>query len=326
MALAVVVGAAILLALIVQADVMQLLAIARETAPGLLALPILATIGSYVTMARSYQGIAAAAGWRLAFADMLRITLLANTANYLLSTGGLSGFALRMYLFTRRGVPAGSAVLISLVQTLLTNLVLLVVVFIGFVLLLGSAALSERDLVAAAVLLGAFTVTVVAACIAMLRRPLRRRLLAGTADLLDRTLQRFTPDRRPQRPTLLKFQHSLDAGIDFFLERPHEMLLPTWYIVLDWILTLLVLYTAFIAIGHPVAASHVIAGFAIGMFFSTVSLIPGGLGVLDGSMAAVFSTLGVPLEQSVVAILIFRAAYYGLPIAASLLVARPAFR
>jgi hypothetical protein len=49
------------------------------------------------------------------------------------------------------------------------------------------------------------------------------------------------------------------------------MLGPTFYIVLDWIFTLLVLYSAFVAIGVPIAMSHVIAGFAIGMFFSIAS-------------------------------------------------------
>jgi uncharacterized membrane protein YbhN (UPF0104 family) len=65
----------------------------------------------------------------------------------------------------------------------------------------------------------------------------------------------------------------------------------------------------------------VIAGFAIGMFFSIASLVPGGLGIMEGSMAAVFVGLGVQFEQAVVAILIFRAAYYGLPILATLVVA-----
>jgi uncharacterized membrane protein YbhN (UPF0104 family) len=49
--------------------------------------------------------------------------------------------------------------------------------------------------------------------------------------------------------------------------------------------------------------------------------VPGGLGIMDGSMVAVFVTLGVQFEQAVVAILIFRAAYYGLPILGSLLLA-----
>lgn len=314
-------GASVLVFLVARADLDQLLRTARGIAPALLMLPALATVGSYLTMAWSYQGIARAAGYTLPFAEMCRITLVANTANYLLSTGGLSGFALRMYLFARRGIPAGSAVLISLVQTLLTNLTLLLFVAWGFGLLLFSHNLVGRDLIAATALLIAFGIVVIVMCIALLRRRWRRRLLYTTTRLLDRLLERVAPHRRPPRAALRRFQHNLNVGFDFLLQRPHDMLGPTFYIVLDWIFTLLVLYSAFVAIGSPIAMSYVIAGFAIGMFFSIASLVPGGLGILDGSMAAVFVGLGVQYEQAVVAILIFRAAYYGLPIIASLMLA-----
>jgi uncharacterized protein (TIRG00374 family) len=316
-----VVGAAVLIALVTRADLDQLIQTARRIDPLLLALPALATLGSYLTMAWSYQGIARAAGYTLPFGEMCNITLVANTANYLLATGGLSGFALRMYLFARRGIPAGSAVLISLVQTLLTNLVLLVFVMWGFALLLLSHNLVGRELVAAGGLLIGFALVIIVTCVALLRRKWRRGLLFSATRLVDRVLHRVAPHHRPRRSTLIRFQHNLNVGLDFLLQRPHDMLSPTFYIVLDWIFTLLVLYSAFVAIGTPIAMSAVIAGFAIGMFFSIASLVPGGLGIMEGSMAAVFVTLGVQFEQAVVAILIYRAAYYGLPILASLIVA-----
>ncbi len=316
-----VLGALVLIALVSRADLDRLLHTARSIAPALLILPALATLVSYLTMAWSYQGIARAAGYDLPFGEMCRITLVANTANYLLSTGGLSGFALRMYLFARRGIPAGSAVLISLVQTLLTNLILLAFVLWGFALLLTSHDLVGRNLVAATALLVGFGAVVVLTCIALVRRSWRRGLFFAATRLIDRVLQRVAPHRRPSRFKLFRFQHNLNVGFDFLLQRPHDMLAPTFYIVLDWIFTLLVLYFAFVAIGVPIAMSHVIAGFAVGMFFSIASLVPGGLGIMDGSMAAVFVTLGVQFEQAVVAILIYRAAYYGLPIIASLIVA-----
>ncbi|MCC6767276.1 MAG: flippase-like domain-containing protein [Deltaproteobacteria bacterium] len=314
-------GGLALVLLVTRADFDQLLRTASSIAPTLLALPALATLASYVTMAWSYQGIARAAGYRLPFWEMCNITLVANTANYLLATGGLSGFALRMYLFARRGIPAGSAVLISLVQTLLTNLVLLVFVMWGFALLLFSHDLVGRDLIAASVLLFAFGIVVIVTCAALLRRRWRRALLFSGTRMLDHLLRRFAPHRRPRRAKLIRFQHNLNLGLDFLLRRPRDMLAPTAYIVLDWVFTLLVLYTSFVAIGSPIAMSHVIAGFAIGMFFSIASLIPGGLGIMEGSMAAVFVTLGVQFEQAVVAILIYRAAYYGLPILISVLMA-----
>ncbi len=324
--LAVLIGVAILLFVVSRADLRQLAETAQNIQPALLLLPALATVGSYLTMARSYQLIAEAAGWPMGFMDMLRITVVANTANYLLSTGGLSGFALRMYLFTRRGIPAGSAVLISLVQTVLTNLVLLVFVIGGFMLLLLSHSLMGRDLVVAGTLLVGFTIVVLLTMIAIVRRRWRRRLVTRMTKLIQRGLRRFAPQRKDERRRLLQLQRKLHAGLDFLLARPHEMLAPTAYIVLDWLFTLLVLYTAFIAIGHPVGMSYVIAGFSIGIFLSMVSLVPGGLGVLEGSMTAVFASLDVPIEHAVVATLIFRVAYYGLPLLASLIFARATLR
>ena len=83
---------------------------------------------------------------------------------------------------------------------------------------------------------------------------------------------------------------------------------------------LLWLWAAFWAVDHPVAPGIVIVGFAVGICISLASLVPGGLGIMESSMTAVFVSLGVPLEPAVVAVLIFRLAYYVLPLCVSLFV------
>ena len=83
-------------------------------------------------------------------------------------------------------------------------------------------------------------------------------------------------------------------------------------------LTILILYTSFLTVRYPIEFAQVIVGFSVGTVLSFASLIPGGLGVMEGSMAAVFSSMGVPFETAVVAVLIFRVAYYLLPLLASL--------
>jgi uncharacterized membrane protein YbhN (UPF0104 family) len=64
--------------------------------------------------------------------------------------------------------------------------------------------------------------------------------------------------------------------------------------------------------------SIVIVGFSIGIVLSIVSFVPGGLGIMEGSMSAIFVSLSVPLETAVIAVLIFRVAYYFLPMLISL--------
>ena len=107
-------------------------------------------------MARSYQGIADLADQRLPFPVWLRITYVSNTVNYVVTSAGLSGFAVRMFLLSQYGVASGRAVLISLVQTFLTNFTLLFFILGGFVSLIIRQQLSGVALAAASVVLALF--------------------------------------------------------------------------------------------------------------------------------------------------------------------------
>lgn len=285
--------------------------------PGLLSIPLVCGLASYVVMALSYQGIARAAGANVPFWEMLKITFVANTVNYVVSTGGLSGFAVRLYFFIRLSIPSGTAVIVSLVQTFITNTVLLLFVVVGFTYLLRTHDLHGYALGTTATLLFFF---VLAACVAMLllfHRELRRRTLFFLAEAAHWFLHRFLPRHKPARVRIWRFQRNLNRGIEFLLARKQHMIAPTLWIIADWIITMLILYGAFLAVRYPIPISFVVVGFAVGIVLSLVSFVPGGLGVMEGSMAAIFASLSVPFETAVVAVLIFRVAYYVLPLVIS---------
>jgi uncharacterized protein (TIRG00374 family) len=288
---ALVVGLAALGLLFVFADANKLWQTAATIDVRLLSIPFACGLASYLVMALSYQGIARAAGAHVPFWEMLKITFVANTVNYVVSTGGLSGFAVRMYFFIRMAIPSGTAVTISLVQTFITNTVLLLFVVVGFWYLLTTHNLHGYALGTTATLLFFF--------------------MAETAHWF---LHRFFPRRKPARVRIWRFQRNLNRSIDFLLARHRKMVVPTLWIVLDWIITLLILYAAFRAVHYPIPVTYVVVGFAVGIILSLVSFVPGGLGVMEGSMAAIFASLSVPFETAVVAALIFRVAYYVLPL------------
>lgn len=295
-------------------DFQELWAVLRGANAWLLALPLLCMLASYLTMARSYQGISAAAGCPVSLLEMLRITLVANSMNYLVSTGGLSGFAVRLYFFTRLGMPSQTAVVVSLAQTFLTNCTLLLFVLAGFAYALANASLTGSALVVTSLLLVVFVLLAALAFLLLLNPRLRRRTLFRLAQSTHWLLHRVRPGRAPARTHIWRYQFNLNRGIDFLISRKRAMVSPLLYISLDWIFTILILHTAFVAIDYGVALSQVIVGFAVGIVLSFASLIPGGLGVMEGSMAAVFASMGVPFETAVVAVLIFRVAYYLVPL------------
>lgn len=279
----------------------------------LLLIPLGLGIASYALMALSYQGIAAAAGAEMSYWEMLKITFVANTVNYVVTTGGLSGFAARLYFFIRAKIPSGTAVIISLVQTFLTNTILLLFVVVGFSYLLSAHDLHGYALATIATLLFFFTLAAAVAMVLLFHRQLRRRTLFVMAEAVHWLMHRFVPRHKPRRVHIWRFQRNLNRGIDFLLERKRRMVVPTLWIVIDWVVTLLILYGAFVAVHYPIPMSFVVVGFAVGIVLSLVSFVPGGLGVMEGSMAAIYASLSVPFETAVVAVLIFRVAYYVLP-------------
>jgi uncharacterized protein (TIRG00374 family) len=310
-------GLAVLIGLVLLADGRELLATAAKIHPSALIEPLVFSALSYAAMSRSYQGIADAADCRLPYRVWLRITFVSNTINYVVSTAGLSGFAVRMLLLGQRGVDSGRAVLISLVQTFLTNFTLLFFIVGGFLSLVLRGQLVGAELVAASVALVVFAAIIVWAIVLVGHPRLRRRSLLWVAEALHRILRRVAPRWAPRRVRLWRFQHKLDDGFRFLLTRKRHMVWPTVWICVDWILTCGILWSAFRAVQYPVSSGVVLVGFSIGLLFTLVSVVPAGLGLMEGSMAATFVGLGVPLEPAVLAILIFRLTYHLIPLVLS---------
>lgn len=300
-------------------DGRQLLNVASGIAWTRLLLPIGATLLSYVLMTLSYDGIARAAGTPIGFLPMLRITFVSNVVNYIVATGGLSGFALRMYFFRQNGIPVGRAVTISFVQGLMTNLTLLFFLVMGFVFLLTHESLGTAALVSAATLLAIFVLVTLLSLLLLIHPRVRRRVLFWGLEASHVLAKRFLPHHRtPRRVRLWRLQANIERGFAFMFANWSHMILPVVYIILDWVVTLGVLWASFWCVHEIVPFPLITVGFAVGILFSMVSLAPGGIGIMEGSMTTIFVALGVPLEQTVVAVLIFRIAYYAVPFVVSL--------
>jgi uncharacterized protein (TIRG00374 family) len=315
---ALVLGLAAFGAIFLFTDFRELWAVLANANLWLLTLPVLCMAASYLTMARSYQGIAIAAGCRVPLADMVKITFVANSMNYLVATGGLSGFAVRMYFFSRLGMTSQTAVIVSLAQTFLTNCTLLAFVLVGFAYVFASHTLQGSALVATTILLVLAVIAALFASLLLLHPRLRRRTLFWIAQSAYWVMHRLLPNRAPARTHIWRYQFNLNRGIAFLLSRKRAMLAPLLYIIADWFLTIMILHTSFLTVRYWIDFAQVIVGFSVGIVLSFASLIPGGLGVMEGSMAAVFSSMGVPFETAVVAVLIFRVVYYLLPLLISL--------
>jgi uncharacterized protein (TIRG00374 family) len=83
---------------------------------------------------------------------------------------------------------------------------------------------------------------------------------------------------------------------------------------LNLVFDMLTLYCIFIAAGRNITVGVLLSGYALPLLLGRVAFIlPGGVGVVESSMAALYSGLGVPGAISVVVVLAYRLISFWIP-------------
>ncbi len=74
------------------------------------------------------------------------------------------------------------------------------------------------------------------------------------------------------------------------------------------------LYAVSVAYRAPLGLGALLAGFSMDVVFSVITFIPHGIGIVEGVMALVFTSLGVSLEQALAITFVFRGLNVWLPL------------
>ncbi len=89
-------------------------------------------------------------------------------------------------------------------------------------------------------------------------------------------------------------------------------------VIIEWAAAVIALGFCFNALGQVPSIGVLITGFVIGLIAGVLSMVPGGFGVQEASMAGIYALLGVPFEQALLAAILFRGVYYLVPYGFSL--------
>jgi glycosyltransferase 2 family protein len=77
---------------------------------------------------------------------------------------------------------------------------------------------------------------------------------------------------------------------------------------------MLTLYLLFLAAGEHISLSLLLAGYGLPLLLAKVAFfIPGGVGVVEGGMAALYHVLGIPLATVLAVVLGYRLISFWLP-------------
>ncbi|MGX7680503.1 lysylphosphatidylglycerol synthase transmembrane domain-containing protein [Jatrophihabitans sp. DSM 45814] len=262
---------------------------------GWLIVAVLAEIGSMISFARVQRRMLAAGGMRLALRRAIAVTFAANAMSVTLPAGPVLSTG---YTFRRMRAWGASSPVITwgmLTSGVLSTIALTVIAAFG-------ASLAGGD---ASVLLIGIEIVAVLAVAWGLRR------LARRPDLLLRigtwSLRRV--NRAVRRPAL--------AGQDRVRELLDELLMihPTgrdwltglYFAAMNWLLDLLCLVAACRAVGaHGPTIAVAMVAYAGGMAASSLPLIPGGIGVVDGALLIALTHGGLSLASATAGVVMYR--------------------
>jgi uncharacterized protein (TIRG00374 family) len=76
---------------------------------------------------------------------------------------------------------------------------------------------------------------------------------------------------------------------------------------------MLTLYFLFVAAGHSLSPGVLLAGYGVALLLGKASVLPGGLGIIEGAMVALYHGLGVPTVVAVLVVLAYRVLSFWIP-------------
>lgn len=252
------------------------------TRPVWLLVAALAALASMAMLARVERRMLLAAGTRMSLRRMVELRLASNALNWTLPGGTAVAAGFVTSQLRRWGASTAAAGF-----TVAASGVLSAVAFAGLAVA-GSAVGGPGA--SGAVVVGALATAAVGGLVILRRRPGAVPALAERMGRLAGTLVRLVRrDPAPVREAVRRFVGELVA----IHPRRRDWALGLGFAAGNWLADLLCLYACVQALGIDVHDTGLLViTYIVGMSASSISLLPGGLGVVDGAMLAALSGAG----------------------------------
>ena len=234
------------------------------------------------------------------------LTAGANTVGTL--GGGVLGTAGMTYLWLRqRGVHAGAAGLGGWIPIFLNDATLSIVTLLG---LLTSIALNKFSSLLAVALVIAVLILAVGMGTLLWSLTHREKLLP-LAMAITNFMARFRRKSHDPQGTEVAVGRLLKAWDALVLKGGWRG--PAAGAALNTGFDMLTLAFLFLSAGHGVSLLVLVAGYGVPQLLGKLTVILGGIGVVETTMVGLYSILGVPTAIAVVVVLVYRLISFWLP-------------
>lgn len=275
-------------------------------------LAVASAFGSYSMAGLALEEALLLFGYNLLLVESLGIALVSTTINYFISTAGASGFALKAHLLRKRGIPYGATVLAAVLSSVILYLVLALILTQGLIYLvlhLQGMTIAVMESAVGLLILLAVSIPIL---IFLFNRGIRSKILGRFSHVIERGIFFFSKAEIP-RESFEKFEKQLEEGLAQVRRGKSRLTKMIIFTGADWVFLMSSLYFSFRAVGISLSVGYLTAGFTMTMAAMLVPVLPAGLGIMEGSLAAIFSGFGIDWDKALVAALLYRLAYQVIP-------------
>lgn len=211
------------------------------------------------------------------------------------------------YRWLRRyQVNGNGALLAGWLPIQLENAMVVGLAIIGLVYVLSTGTLTTLQIIGFSLVLLTLLLTVGAVIWSLAHREQTISLAQKVSGRWARLLRR-SPDDEATRKSVQQFLATWD------MMRAGGWRGPVLAIALNLGFDIVTLYFIFLGARFPVRFDVLLTGYGLPLLLGKVSFLPGGVGIVEATMAALYTGLGVPKPVTIIVILIYRFLTFWLP-------------
>lgn len=277
----------------------------RSMSLWLVSLALLAEMGSYFGRGYLLKAVVDLGKTRLSLGRGVSIALAAGSIGLV---GGWVGAAAASYRWIEKGEDTSEeAILAGILPPFLNEIMLVLVTIIGLVYLLIDFHLTLGQIVGISLSLLLVILGLLVIVYAVQHQATVEPFISRSVDRVMHVL------RRAYDPAVVRdVTEDLYRGLALLNNK--RWIRPAYGAALNVGFNILSLYFLFLAAGHVIHPGVLVAGYGLAYLLGKVAYIsPGGAGLIEGGMAAIYSSLGVPQSINVVVILSYRLISFWLP-------------
>jgi phosphatidylglycerol lysyltransferase len=269
----------------------------------------------FIIYSALYQSAFLTVGVKSRIIELLPVTFASIFVSVAAPSGGASGVALFVDDASRRGQSAARATIGTLLVLVADFSAFLVLLVVGVAYLFTHHDLKIYESITALILLVVIGVVTSFLQLGLWRPQWLHSLLAWIQQLGNRVA------RIVKRPAILddawveKNTAEFTEAAIAIAAQPTQLLQTVSIAFMAHLVDLSTLFVLFLAFHQKVHFGVLVAGYAMGTLFWIIAITPQGIGVVEGMMTLVFTSLGVPIERAAVISLAFRGLTFWLPLA-----------